>query len=309
MVKIGRNEPCPCGSGKKYKKCCIKKSSKNTYEYKRIVHWNTDEIDDMSTDEIIAQLRAFGIPFDKRQFTLDVVRHNSAIALAKEWQANHLVIAKGFDVDFIWMASIILWQRLTPNRICTEHVDSMIDDAYELESQNIELACDQWLKAWRLIEKQITPDMKTLDDLEKVFKLHLHPISNFVQDLEMYAWNAGLEDETYHHERIKFCEDFCGYFPNESEIIILNMQRAIGDSNFVVGNTEKGEATYEKLIATYPMNAWAYIGWGDIYADATGVAKDLDRAKAIYEMALGKGMKEEADVVDRIENLQNSGYR
>jgi hypothetical protein len=25
-VKIGRNEPCPCGSGKKYKKCCLGKS-------------------------------------------------------------------------------------------------------------------------------------------------------------------------------------------------------------------------------------------------------------------------------------------
>lgn len=23
-VKVGRNEKCPCGSGKKYKKCCIK---------------------------------------------------------------------------------------------------------------------------------------------------------------------------------------------------------------------------------------------------------------------------------------------
>jgi hypothetical protein len=22
MLKVGRNEPCPCGSGKKYKKCC-----------------------------------------------------------------------------------------------------------------------------------------------------------------------------------------------------------------------------------------------------------------------------------------------
>jgi len=22
--KIGRNEPCPCGSGRKYKKCCIR---------------------------------------------------------------------------------------------------------------------------------------------------------------------------------------------------------------------------------------------------------------------------------------------
>lgn len=24
-VKIGRNEPCPCGSGQKFKRCCISK--------------------------------------------------------------------------------------------------------------------------------------------------------------------------------------------------------------------------------------------------------------------------------------------
>lgn len=23
--KVGRNDPCPCGSGKKYKKCCLGK--------------------------------------------------------------------------------------------------------------------------------------------------------------------------------------------------------------------------------------------------------------------------------------------
>lgn len=23
-MKIGRNDPCPCGSGKKYKNCCLK---------------------------------------------------------------------------------------------------------------------------------------------------------------------------------------------------------------------------------------------------------------------------------------------
>ena len=23
MAKPGRNDPCPCGSGKKYKKCCL----------------------------------------------------------------------------------------------------------------------------------------------------------------------------------------------------------------------------------------------------------------------------------------------
>ena len=27
MAKIGRNDPCPCGSGKKYKKCCLNKNT------------------------------------------------------------------------------------------------------------------------------------------------------------------------------------------------------------------------------------------------------------------------------------------
>jgi hypothetical protein len=25
ILKVGRNHPCPCGSGEKYKNCCIKK--------------------------------------------------------------------------------------------------------------------------------------------------------------------------------------------------------------------------------------------------------------------------------------------
>lgn len=33
MKSIGRNDPCPCGSGKKYKKCCINKRPRNQYVY------------------------------------------------------------------------------------------------------------------------------------------------------------------------------------------------------------------------------------------------------------------------------------
>jgi hypothetical protein len=29
MAKVGRNEPCPCGSGKKYKQCCEAKAGGN----------------------------------------------------------------------------------------------------------------------------------------------------------------------------------------------------------------------------------------------------------------------------------------
>jgi len=32
MGKIGRNDPCPCGSGKKYKKCCLSKDRKREQE-------------------------------------------------------------------------------------------------------------------------------------------------------------------------------------------------------------------------------------------------------------------------------------
>lgn len=28
--KVGRNDPCPCGSGKKYKNCCMKKEQEQT---------------------------------------------------------------------------------------------------------------------------------------------------------------------------------------------------------------------------------------------------------------------------------------
>lgn len=29
-MKLNRNEKCPCGSGKKYKKCCLLDNGKNT---------------------------------------------------------------------------------------------------------------------------------------------------------------------------------------------------------------------------------------------------------------------------------------
>jgi hypothetical protein len=35
MKKIGRNDPCPCGSGKKYKQCCLASASASDFQYRR----------------------------------------------------------------------------------------------------------------------------------------------------------------------------------------------------------------------------------------------------------------------------------
>jgi len=32
MSKVGRNAPCPCGSGKKYKKCCLSRQYEQRQE-------------------------------------------------------------------------------------------------------------------------------------------------------------------------------------------------------------------------------------------------------------------------------------
>ena len=36
-MQTGRNEPCPCGSGKKYKQCCLAKGSAATMQFKLMV--------------------------------------------------------------------------------------------------------------------------------------------------------------------------------------------------------------------------------------------------------------------------------
>ena len=40
MAKIGRNEPCPCGSGKKFKKCCSDKQRRGNIEHVAPSTWD-----------------------------------------------------------------------------------------------------------------------------------------------------------------------------------------------------------------------------------------------------------------------------
>ena len=55
-LKIGRNEPCPCGSGKKYKNCCRNKKLEIPIEqeYKRVHDVN------IKTPEQIEKIRKSG---------------------------------------------------------------------------------------------------------------------------------------------------------------------------------------------------------------------------------------------------------
>ncbi|MBU4002091.1 MAG: type I methionyl aminopeptidase [Proteobacteria bacterium] len=58
MQKIGRNEPCPCGSGKKFKKCCFDKGDDLFTDYE-VLYKNKFNIH-LKTDLEIEQIRQSG---------------------------------------------------------------------------------------------------------------------------------------------------------------------------------------------------------------------------------------------------------
>jgi hypothetical protein len=52
MAKTGRNAPCPCGSGKKYKKCCLRKDEEEQRQKTMGEYQVNEEIfDDLKEDE------------------------------------------------------------------------------------------------------------------------------------------------------------------------------------------------------------------------------------------------------------------
>ena len=54
MAKIKRNAPCPCGSGKKYKKCCLSLHEESSAEQQETVSLTTafTDLDDLSNSVV-----------------------------------------------------------------------------------------------------------------------------------------------------------------------------------------------------------------------------------------------------------------
>jgi hypothetical protein len=58
---IGRNEPCHCGSGKKYKKCCLEKDIKTEREARYHIHVRDPNAPKVSPGTMMAIASALSI--------------------------------------------------------------------------------------------------------------------------------------------------------------------------------------------------------------------------------------------------------
>ena len=111
-----------------------------------------------------------------------------------------------------------------------------------------------------------------------------------------------MKDPVYFEKRIHYCREFCKYFPEEEELIIHNMHRAIAESYAKLDQFEEAEREFEKLVQDFPGNPWGYIGWGDLFFDEL---KDFDKARELYEKALAIADEYEILAVkERLEELK-----
>ena len=278
----------------------------------RHTHWSVEEIRDLSTRQVIRKLRSFGIVTDEKQFRRDVRNFRSAEQLAQHWEETYTTTAQGFDLDFTWMAAIVLWERLVPDAVSSEQLDDLMQKGYALLSAERTVdACTIWLEVWNHLKKRFTPDIHSIEDAEKVFS-GTQFLSNWCQDLEMGLGSAGVGDISFYEKRIQYCREFYTLLPETDSLIIHNMKGAEAESFFALGMQEQGEILFRSLIEEFPNSAWAYISWGDMYwlfRVNPKIPLDYDKAERIYRTALDKDLDEREEVLSRLQELEEERRR
>lgn len=332
-MKIGRNDPCPCGSGKKYKKCCIPKydqpvklAAKPKIYAKNILRsweeddlldtsflaglWTPQKVRQMSDQEILEKLHELKINLTREQFIQDIERQCDTDLIIAEWQTRYSYEAKGWDEDFPFLALRELWDRWTPDYFGIHRIDEMAEEMEESHSDESQLR--QLENIWKVIK----------DHVILPYGIHsFHAIhSRFVLFYDLESLFFDYESELIAECRVdleKQEEHFAKLIALYEDILLtlsdiplqnrLNIQNFIAQAYFYMGNIEKGEVLYQQLTDGNPTWAWGYVSWGDMY-NFTGSFPNLlnkEKAEDIYRRGLQFCKSEDRDVLrERIKDLK-----
>ncbi|MRI65866.1 hypothetical protein GH885_05840 [Gracilibacillus thailandensis] len=311
-MKIGRNDPCPCGSGKKYKKCCIDREIVDFKPQKTKESWTPEKVDKMTTDSIFAKLRELGIDRDEQSFAKEIKAQKSGDELSSKWEASSNVVESNSDIDFIYPAIAVLAKRIAPDHILVSDLNEMMQDGYDLiEAQQDEQASDLWWKLWRSILKWLVPrQVESIEQLDRLTSTDMmQSFFNWVQDFEMLLENTSQDNSRYIEMRYQLATEFRKHFPQSNSLTMMNMGTAAAESLFLIDKMEEANQLFEQLVLEdYEIfdKVWIYIRWGDLYTKWFGNNYfDHERARTLYEKALELADdNSKRDVEMRIKDLE-----
>ncbi len=269
-------------------------------------HWSPEEIRNFSTEKIFQKLFEFGIETNREEFICETKNYYSTSRIAENWEKKFTLTAQGFDLDFPWMAAIVLWERLVPDILSNEQLDDLMQLGYGLLHKDDIGACDIWLKIWSILKTRFKPEMTSISKAQSVLD-GLDILDNWCQEFEIALTNAAISNNSYHQKRITYCQEFCQFFPDSDSLIIQNMMRAQGEAYFGLGMAEEGEEIFQSIIKKNPRWAWGYIGWADMYwlrGSEEKIKIDYDKAERIYRKALKNRVDEIDEVKERLKSLR-----
>src|SRR5438477_2888713 len=218
----------------------------------------------LTDGELLAKLRSFGVEIDRSALERMCEQSLSAEEIADPLleQSAFKSRRQGPESDWIWICLTALWQRWFPDKPSFESLDDKMQSGYELlASHGAVAACRVWLEAWdsvvRILDKA---GMQSIEEFDERFR-GSQSLYNWIQDLEGELWNAGLEDRQFLTARIALCEEGLRRFQSDDDLMTENRRRALAESYYELGETEKANSLYRRWLDADPCWGWGWIGW------------------------------------------------
>jgi tetratricopeptide (TPR) repeat protein len=222
-------------------------------------------------------------------------------------------------IDVFEQAEAERWElvragRTPPRELApAERIEELLQEGYHLlQARKTTAACDRWLEAWEVVKGLARPEFRTADAFDQAYGLVHDRTSDWVVELSLELWNAGLDDPTYHGHRVRIAREFLALFPDSEPDIILNLRRGEGESLWALGRREAAEAVYAALVERLPDEGLAYIAWSDQYYlfNPPDRPKEYRRAEAILRRALRRpDLRDRGDVLHRLARLYREWHR
>lgn len=313
-MKVGRNDPCPCGSGVKYKKCCIPKydtptpKADNTFRDYESFLARAERLKAMSESEILHKLHELGIRTDKAQFIQEVGDNFSVENISEKWSSRLRRNVGVLDEEFPLLAARELWNRWLPDRFSLHGLESMIVDY--LDHEPGQRVVERFWAIWAAIRDHYLLRYKCHSFEEFGMKTDLPfdmTVIFFDTEHEMIeeCRNRQEEDPESWDRLILLYRDMLEHLTEMNEYNRLNLRRSMAEAYFYKSDYETAETLFHQLIDEHPEWAWGYIGWGDLYHPrySTTSTADKDKALRLYRQGLDKVSSDRDALEERIGEL------
>ncbi len=271
MMQTGRNDPCPCGSGLKYKKCCLKKNTEELIGTDETSRIRAGAFKDMSEENWFSAIERFkGIlsqaadPHTILEAMASCYDGLEDYLHAAEYYEKALAVCPGsrrFDTYY----------RLGISRACAERMEKAAD-AF---GTCLEIAPDERRKDHvRRIVQQVDDIVSGKQDA-KVFRIHVQLQRAF----------SDMEAERY--ERAAARLEQLVALDSENSAIFYNL----GVVYTFLGREDEAIAHFEKTVEMRPDYVQAYYNLGQIYLikkrDFSKALNCFDRAAVIRPDYIG----------------------